>query len=102
MKRKTIATMLVAVTLAVSSSILNAGEAQDKAINESTAAIKANPKDSSAYRKRADAYRESRKFEAAIADYTKCIQMGSKDAQTYFFRAVAYGELNKHADAITD
>ena len=65
------------------------------AIEDSTIAIKLAPESALAYRDRGDAYRQSGKYDLAVADYTKAIQLdSSKGSSNYWRRAKAYEILN--------
>jgi tetratricopeptide (TPR) repeat protein len=74
-----------------------AREAFPLAIAEFTEAIHLNSELAEAYHGRADALRQTRKFDSAIADYTKAIQL-KPDARAYQGRGEAFrgkGDLDK-------
>jgi tetratricopeptide (TPR) repeat protein len=73
------------------------------AIEDDTIAIKLAPESALAYRDRGDAYRQSGKYNLAVADYTKAIQLdSSKGSSNYWRRAKAYEKLNQAALAKQD
>lgn len=55
----------------------------DKAIDEFTKAIEAQPKDPNNFRNRAQVYELIKQPEKAIADYGKVIEWAPKDADAY-------------------
>lgn len=66
------------------------------AIEDDTTAIKLTPDSAFAYRDRGDCYRQTGKYDLAVADYTKAIQLDSaKSSSNYWRRAKAYEKLNK-------
>lgn len=66
------------------------------AIEDETTAIKLAPESAFAYRDRGDCYRQTGKYDLAVADYTKAIQLDStKSSSNYWRRAKAYEKLNK-------
>lgn len=73
------------------------------AIEDDTIAIKLAPESALAYRDRGDAYRQSGKYDLAVADYTKAIQLDSaQGSSNYWRRAKAYEKLNQAALAKQD
>ena len=73
------------------------------AIEDDTIVIKLAPESALAYRDRGDAYRQSGKYDLAVADYTKAIQLdSSKGSSNYWRRAKAYEKLNQPALAKQD
>lgn len=73
------------------------------AIDDDTIAIKLAPESALAYRDRGDAYRQSGKYDLAVADYTKAIQLdNAHGSSNYWRRARAYEKLNQGALAKQD
>jgi tetratricopeptide (TPR) repeat protein len=73
------------------------------AIEDDTLVIKLAPESALAYRDRGDAYRQSGKYDLAVADYTKAIQLDSaQGSSNYWRRAKAYEKLNQAALAKQD
>jgi tetratricopeptide (TPR) repeat protein len=73
------------------------------AIEDDTLVIKLAPESALAYRDRGDAYRQSGKYDLAVADYTKAIQLdNAQGSSNYWRRAKAYEKLNQAALAKQD
>ena len=67
-----------------------------------TKAIDKDPKFTSAYHYRADAYKDKGLFKKALADYNKIITLNPQDPFKYYARALAYIQRNDCAPAIED
>ena len=65
-------------------------------------AIRLNPKDGGAYRKRAIAKTELKDFKGAINDCDKAIELNPKDTLAYFVRGWAKAELGNSKGAVKD
>ena len=65
-------------------------------------AIRLNPKDGAAYRKRAIAKTELKDFKGAINDCDKAIELNPKDTLAYFVRGWAKAELGNSKGAVKD
>ena len=74
----------------------------DKAIDEFTKAIEAQPKDPNNYRNRAQVYELIKQPEKAIADYGKIIERAPKDADAYAGRGRLEAQTKKYDAAIKD
>ena len=74
----------------------------DRAIADFTAAIRINPKYSSAYTNRGVAYVEEHDYDRALADYNVAIQLDPKDAVAYNNRGVAWKNKGEYDLAIAD
>ncbi len=73
------------------------------AIEDDNIVIKLAPESALAYRDRGDAYRQSGKYDLAVADYTKAIQLdNAQGSSNYWRRAKAYEKLNQGALAKQD
>ncbi len=73
------------------------------AIEDDNIVIKLAPESALAYRDRGDAYRQSGKYDLAVADYTKAIQIdNAQGSSNYWRRAKAYEKLNQAALAKQD
>ena len=64
--------------------------------------IKIDPKDSSAYRKRADAYSSLKKYDLAIGDLTRCIELTPDRPGDRSTRALVYRDAGQYQAAIND
>jgi tetratricopeptide (TPR) repeat protein len=74
----------------------------DRAIADFTAAIRINPKYSSAYTNRGVAYVEEHDYDRALADYNVAIRLDPKDAVAYNNRGFAWKNKGEHDLAIAD
>ena len=84
----------VTLTLAVAMSLALEGCSPnyDRVIEESSKAIKKNPRDSEAYRARAGAWEKKGDYDRAIEDYTKAIELDPGDITLYYLREYLYRE----------
>jgi tetratricopeptide (TPR) repeat protein len=67
-----------------------------------TKAIQLDPKNWSAYFRRADAYRNLQQYELAIGDYTRCIELDPSRPGPRSQRAMTYAEAKQYKAAIHD
>ena len=74
----------------------------DKAIAESTEAIRLDPKTAYAYKNRGSAYIGKREYDKAITDCTEAIRLDPKSAKAYAARAEAYTKKSDYNRAIAD
>jgi tetratricopeptide (TPR) repeat protein len=74
----------------------------DRAIADYTAAIRINPKYSSAYTNRGVAYVEKHDYDRALADYNIAIRLDPKDAVAHNNRGVAWKNKGEYDLAIAD
>jgi len=72
------------------------------AIADFDKAIKLDPKKSSAYNGRAEAYREIGEYDRAIADYNKALKLRPKWAMVYNSRGLAHKKNGQSDKAIAD
>lgn len=79
-----------------------ADKEKEDAIEYFSKVIKLDPKDSSAYAKRANAYRELKKFDLAIGDYTRCIELDPDSPGPRNQRALAYEEAGQYKAALQE
>ena len=74
----------------------------DRAIADSTEAIRLDPKDAHAYNNRGHAYYGKGDYDRAIGDYTEAIRLDPKDAKVFENRGVAYNLKGDFDRAIAD
>jgi tetratricopeptide (TPR) repeat protein len=73
-----------------------------EAIKEFSEAIDANPKHSTSFLGRGNAYQENKQYQKAITDYTTAINLGLLTKQVYFNRGLAYFHLQNYKTALKD
>ena len=61
----------------------------DRAIAESSEAIRLNKRFAKAYNNRGVAYSRKREYDKAVADFNEAIKLNSRDASAYFNRGIA-------------
>jgi tetratricopeptide (TPR) repeat protein len=74
----------------------------DHLIRDYTRAIKSNPKDAHAYRKRGVIEYEKEDWDKAIADFDRAIQLNGKDDHAWYDRGAARAEKREYAVAAKD
>jgi tetratricopeptide (TPR) repeat protein len=74
----------------------------DRRIVELSHAISLNPKHGKAYRDRALAYIEKRKFDYALSDLNEAVSINPRDAHAYYYRGHVFRVLKENAKAIAD
>jgi tetratricopeptide (TPR) repeat protein len=74
----------------------------DKAITDSTEAIRIKPEDVLAHLLRGFAYAYKHDFDRAIADYTEAIRLDPTNAVAYYNRGLAYKGLDEKVKAEAD
>src|ERR1700682_4955910 len=74
----------------------------DKAVEEFTKAIEAEPGDSKNYFNRATAYRGLNKLSEAFADYSKAIELAPQDARGYIGRGEVLLQQKQQDNALAD
>jgi tetratricopeptide (TPR) repeat protein len=74
----------------------------DALIREYTGAIRGNPKDSRAYRKRGVVEFEKEEWDQAIHDFDRAIEIDPKDDHAWYNRGVARAEKGEYAAAVKD
>jgi tetratricopeptide (TPR) repeat protein len=74
----------------------------DALIRDYTGAIKRNPKDSRAYRKRGVVEFEKEEWDQAIHDFDRAIEIDPKDDHAWYNRGAARAEKEEYAGAVKD
>ena len=74
----------------------------DRAIADTTKAIRINPQLASAYALRAQAYLSKGDHDRAIADFSEAVRLNPRDADGYAGRGIAYHLKGNHDRAIAD
>jgi TPR repeat/Tetratricopeptide repeat len=74
----------------------------DRAIVEFTGAIKLDPENATAYRRRGNAYARKSYFKKAIGDFNKAVELAPADATAFYFRGRARHLVNELPEAIAD
>ena len=74
----------------------------DALIRDYTDAIKRNPKDSHAYRKRGVVEFEKEAWDQAIHDFDRAIELDARDDHAWYNRGAARAEKGEYADAVKD
>ena len=74
----------------------------DKSIAAFTEAIRLNPSDPDAYRKRGVAYAEKGELDKGIRDFTDAIRLNPEYVEAYYNRGVTYGRKNGFDEALRD
>jgi tetratricopeptide (TPR) repeat protein len=74
----------------------------DALIRDYTDAIKRNPKDSHAYRKRGVVEFEKEEWDQAIHDFDRAIELDPKDDHAWYDRGTARAEKGEYAAAVKD
>ena len=73
-----------------------------KIIKGETEALKANPKNATAYYNRGLAYHSLKQYTRAIEDYTWAARLNPKDMRAYNNRGIVYGSQNQYAKSVED
>jgi len=74
----------------------------DNAIDDFTSAIRLNPEDSIAYRRRGDTFCKLDKYDKALSDFEKVIDLAPQDPFAYLSRGNAYHGKKEYDNAISD
>lgn len=75
--------------LAAARILIDAGRTLE-GIAEQTRAIEIDPQDATAFRERAQAWHEQKRYELAVADYSRALQLSPRDASSYFGRGLSF------------
>ncbi len=74
----------------------------DRAVQQASKAIEADPKDPQRYLARGKLYEKAARHEQAVADFSACLKLDPKNAEAYDHRGSEQFKLGKIAESVAD